>query len=71
MNRMPPLGQRLDDAQVAAILSYVRGSWGNRIGPVSPEEVARIRAATRSRDRPYRVEELRSGELTLPGGRRP
>jgi mono/diheme cytochrome c family protein len=59
MNRMPPLGQRLSDSEVAAILTFVRASWGNRMGPVSAAEVGRVRAATRSRDRPYRVEELR------------
>lgn len=26
---MPPFGQVLDDSDIAAVLSYVRGSWGN------------------------------------------
>jgi len=58
MNRMPPLGARLGDGEVASILTYVRASWGNRAPPVAPQEVADIRAETSTRDRPYRVEEL-------------
>jgi mono/diheme cytochrome c family protein len=67
MNRMPPLGARLSDPEIAAILTYVRGSWGNRAGAVTPETVARVRAETEGRDRPYRVEEL-PGEAA-PGER--
>ena len=32
---MPPFGHVLDDAQIAAVLSYVRGAWGNTAGPLS------------------------------------
>lgn len=36
---MPGFG-RLSDEDVAAVLSYVRSSWGNGFGPVAPEDVA-------------------------------
>jgi len=39
---MPPFGQ-LSDEEIAAILTYIRTSWGNDYGPVSPEEVANLR----------------------------
>ena len=45
LNIMP--AQMLDDGQVAAVLSYVLGSWGNEGAPVQPDEVAAARAQTR------------------------
>ncbi|WP_085931567.1 cytochrome c [Dyella japonica] len=41
---MPAFRNRLSDAQVAALLTFVRSSWGNRGGPVDPRQVARLRA---------------------------
>ena len=43
---MPPFGHELDDAQVAAVLSWIRVSWGNAAPPVSAVEVNRYRAIT-------------------------
>ena len=42
---MPPQGAVLLDDQIAAILTYVRSSWGNKASPVTPETVKTIRAA--------------------------
>ena len=66
-NLMPPLGDRLQDVQVARILTYVRGSWGNAAPPVGPEEVAAIRAATADRQRPWTAPEI---EPLLTGAER-
>lgn len=41
---MPPYGQDLSDAEIAAVVSYIRQSWGNHAPPVSPQEVWRQRA---------------------------
>lgn len=41
---MPPYSHELNDAQVAAVLSYVRASWGNAAAPVSTPEVNRWRS---------------------------
>jgi mono/diheme cytochrome c family protein len=38
---MPPFGHVLDDADIAAVLSYVRGSWGNDAPPVPLGEAMR------------------------------
>ena len=38
---MPPFGHVLDDDDVAAVLSYIRGSWGNDADAVSPRQTAR------------------------------
>jgi mono/diheme cytochrome c family protein len=37
---MPAFGWRLDDAQAAAVLTYIRNSWGNSAAPVAPGVVA-------------------------------
>lgn len=42
---MPPFRPLLNDDEVAAVVSYMRNSWGNRAGPVSPLEVDRFRSA--------------------------
>ena len=40
---MPPFAAQLSDAELAAVLSYVRGAWGNRGNEVTPLDVARFR----------------------------
>jgi mono/diheme cytochrome c family protein len=41
---MPPIGQGLTDAQVAAVINFVRSSWGNTAAePVTAEQVATVR----------------------------
>jgi mono/diheme cytochrome c family protein len=41
---MPSLGYRLNDDQVAAVVTYVRNSWGNAASPVSAGTVRALRA---------------------------
>jgi mono/diheme cytochrome c family protein len=43
---MPPFGHELDDAQVAAVLTWIRTSWGNAGAPVTATEVNRYRAVS-------------------------
>lgn len=38
---MPPFRYVLDDTDVAAVLTYVRGSWGNDAPPVTPRDMLR------------------------------
>ena len=40
---MPPFAAQLNDQAAAAVISYIRTAWGNDFGPVTPEEVARLR----------------------------
>jgi mono/diheme cytochrome c family protein len=42
---MPAFDWRLSDAQVAAVLTYIRNSWGNAVEPVSADAVASQRAS--------------------------
>ncbi|CAF0701732.1 Cytochrome c class I [Candidatus Methylacidithermus pantelleriae] len=37
---MPPWGPRLSDEEIAAIVNYIRSSWGNDFGTVTREDVA-------------------------------
>jgi mono/diheme cytochrome c family protein len=37
---MPPYAQSLNDAQIAAVLTYVRGAWGNAADQVDVGEIA-------------------------------
>jgi mono/diheme cytochrome c family protein len=41
---MPPFSAALSDADVAAVLTHVRTSWGNQGSPVQPQDVGRLRA---------------------------
>jgi mono/diheme cytochrome c family protein len=41
---MPSLGYRLDDDEVAAVVTYVRNSWGNAASPVSADAVRTLRS---------------------------
>jgi mono/diheme cytochrome c family protein len=38
---LPPFGQVLDDGDIAAVLTYVRGAWGNDAPSVSLQATMR------------------------------
>lgn len=40
---MTPFGQKLSDEEAAALLSYVRNSWGNAAPEVKPSDIDRMR----------------------------
>ena len=42
---MPPMSQ-LNNDEIANILTYVFNSWGNQLGQVSTEQVAKVRGET-------------------------
>jgi putative membrane-bound dehydrogenase-like protein len=55
---MPPVAG-LSDAEIAEVLSFVRHAWSNDATVVSPEEVAKVRAATKDRQGAWTAGELR------------
>lgn len=55
---MPPWGGTLKDDDIAAVLTYVRSTWGNKGTPITAAKVASIRAATTSRTTPWTSAEL-------------
>jgi len=48
----------LGDDEMAAVLTYVGNSWGNKAAPVLPETVKKIRAANKNRSTFWKPEEL-------------
>lgn len=54
---MPPWRQ-FSDQELAAVLTYVRSSWGNAASPVTADDVARERATTAGRTTPWTMAEL-------------
>jgi mono/diheme cytochrome c family protein len=48
------------DEWIAAVASYVRSSFGNTAGFVTPADVARVRAATAARKTPWTIDELQA-----------
>lgn len=50
---MPSFKDQLDDAQLAAVLTFVRSQWGNAAGPVPAASVAAARAEHQARTAPF------------------
>ncbi len=42
---MPPFAQSLSDAEIAAVVTYIRTAWGNHGTPVTEKEVNTLRSA--------------------------
>jgi mono/diheme cytochrome c family protein len=55
---MPPWRDNLSDADIAAVATYIRSTWGNKATPVKPEQAKEIRDATAGRTAPYSPQEL-------------
>lgn len=55
---MPGWAPALNDAQVAAVLTYIRKSFGNTAAPITAEQVAKVRTASALRKKPYTAAEL-------------
>jgi mono/diheme cytochrome c family protein len=59
---MTPFRDVMSDAQIAAVVTHIRNSWGNKASPVMPEQVKAIRDATSNRTTSWTAPEL----LALP-----
>ena len=55
---MTPFKGLLNDEEVAAVTTYVRNSFGNKAPVVSPEQVKKVREATKAKSGFYSPEEL-------------
>jgi len=55
---MTPFGAMLTDDEIAAVVTYVRNSFGNKASVVSPAKVKQVRAATKNKTGFYSPEEL-------------
>lgn len=54
---MPAFKSELTDEQLAEVLSFMRGAWGNHAEPLTTEQVAAIRAAA---DAPAQPKDLQA-----------
>jgi mono/diheme cytochrome c family protein len=67
---MAPFGGALKDAEIAAVATYIRRSWGNDAPRVTTAAVARVRRETASRSKPWTAKELnaavKSASTTKP-----
>lgn len=50
---MPAFGSSLSNAEIAAVLTYIRQAWSNTAAPISAEFVAKQRKATAQRGKPW------------------
>ncbi len=44
---MPAFAHKLSNDQIAAVVDYIRNSWGNSFGTVTPQDVANLRQRLR------------------------
>jgi cytochrome c oxidase cbb3-type subunit 2 len=57
---MAAMGAALSDADLAAVLTFIRQSWGNQAGAVTADEVQAVRAALGARPQPLTGEQLKT-----------
>jgi mono/diheme cytochrome c family protein len=55
---MPPLGV-LPDADIAAVLTYIRREWEHNASPVEPSEIASLRTKYKDRVLPWTAQDLK------------
>jgi mono/diheme cytochrome c family protein len=55
---MTPFGGLLNDKEVAAVLTYIRNSFGNTASAITPEKVKAVRAATTNQKDIYNASKL-------------
>jgi mono/diheme cytochrome c family protein len=60
---MTPWGGAFNDVQVAAVATYIRTQWGNSAPAVTPELVAKVRAASSSRTAMWTWDELQKASF--------
>ncbi|MDN5842811.1 MAG: cytochrome c [Alcaligenaceae bacterium] len=54
---MPAFGTQFDDAELAALLTFIRGEWGNGGSPVDADMVGATRKATQAQTQPWAGED--------------
>ncbi len=57
-SQVMPAAPVKSDEEIAAVLSYVRGAWGNSADPIDAAFVAKVREETKGRQRSFTAKEL-------------
>jgi mono/diheme cytochrome c family protein len=60
-----PAWANLSNEEIAAVLTYIRNSWGNQAGDVSAELVGEVRESVGRRSDPWTADELKQIERQL------
>jgi mono/diheme cytochrome c family protein len=70
---MPAWGTSLTDKKISAILTYVRSSFGNTAGPITPDQIADARKEFASHPDSWHESDLLAvpANAELPGGEAP
>jgi mono/diheme cytochrome c family protein len=55
---MAAMGAALSDSDLAAVLTYIRTSWGNKAGEVTEDDVKKVRAAIGGHPQPMSGDEM-------------
>jgi mono/diheme cytochrome c family protein len=53
---MPAFAEQFSDAELAAVLSFIRHEWGNEVDAITSELVAQARTASADRSQPWQGE---------------
>ena len=57
---MAAMGAALPDENLAAVLTYIRSSWGNKAGEVTPDDIKKIRAEVGGSPQALSAEQLQA-----------
>ena len=57
---MPNMGAALSDDDLAAVLTYIRQSWGNKASIITPAQVSAVRKEIGNRTQPWSASELQA-----------
>ncbi|MEY4386649.1 MAG: hypothetical protein RLY20_1932 [Verrucomicrobiota bacterium] len=55
---MPAMGSGMTDEELAAVLSYMRNSWGNKASVIKPADVKAVRSSVAARTQQWTADEL-------------
>lgn len=55
---MPAMGAAMTDEELAAVLTYMRQSWGNKAKEITSQEVKAVRTEVGNRTQPWTLQEL-------------
>jgi mono/diheme cytochrome c family protein len=56
---MPPMGAGLADDDLAALLTYIRNSWGNKASVITPAQVKAVKTEVGNHPQPFTPEEIK------------
>lgn len=54
------VGIEMSNEEIAAVLTYVRSSWGNKASAITPDDVAKVKATPRTATGSMTAEELKA-----------